>query len=65
MRNIDKLIDKWAAEPPDAGRAFFVQLKPGEEVSLVQDGHMFVKTWRKGSSMWNVTEAVNERRRQR
>lgn len=65
MRSIDKLIDKWAAEAPDAGRAFFVKLKPGEEVSFVQDGYMFVKAWREDSSIWNVTDAVNKRRCQR
>lgn len=63
MKSIDKMIDEWAAERPQSDREFLVKLTPGEEVSFIRDGQLHVEVG--GDHMVNVTDVVDERRRER
>jgi hypothetical protein len=60
MRSIDKMIDGWAAERPEAGKVFLVKLTPGEEVSFIRNGEFHVEVG--ASHMVNVTDVVHDRR---
>lgn len=60
MKSIDKMIDGWAAERPQAGREYLVKLTPGEEVSFIRNGELHVEVG--GDHMVNVTDVVHDRR---